>query len=265
MKKFLLITSIAAGMVMSVACQDLKFGNDFLEKAPGVDITIDTIFSCKKYADRLLNGAYLSIPCGLICSNPAIDGESGSYDYRMNESSIGADNQDAITDILQSNCEWGGLFGMYYNGGYTAASENECGHTKFSYMKHLNFVWMGVRRSYLYIDNVDRVPDMTDEEKELRKAEAKMIIAINYAHALRHIGGIHTFLHRCPRAPRRPFPLKRQSLPSENTSPANPARGQPPCHPSQRATRPLAQTVGPSMSTASFHPASPSWRWARRA
>jgi len=175
---------------MSVACQDLKFGNDFLEKAPGVDITIDTIFSCKKYADRLLNGAYLSIPCGLICSNPAIDGESGSYDYRMNESSIGADNQDAITDILQSNCEWGGLFGMYYNGGYTAASENECGHTKFSYMKHLNFVWMGVRRSYLYIDNVDRVPDMTDEEKELRKAEAKMIIALNYAHALRHIGGI---------------------------------------------------------------------------
>jgi len=179
---------LAIGML--IGCQDLKFGNDFLEKSPGVDITIDTIFSCKKYAERVLVGAYGSLPCGIILWNGAIEGAVGYYDYNRRETSIGCDALDAITDIMSSGCAWGGVYEMYYAGGYAPPAENEQPHTKFSYSEKVNFVWQGIRRCYMFMRNVDRVPDMTEEEKTLRKAEAKLIIAINYLHALRHIGGV---------------------------------------------------------------------------
>ena len=41
---------LAAGIGF-LSCSDLKLGDSFLEKAPGVDITIDTVFSSKQYAD----------------------------------------------------------------------------------------------------------------------------------------------------------------------------------------------------------------------
>ena len=57
--KLLAITATAAALLVSaISCQDLRLGDGFLEKAPGVDVTIDTIFSSKLYADRALVAAY---------------------------------------------------------------------------------------------------------------------------------------------------------------------------------------------------------------
>ena len=55
MKKGLIIfvAAFSAALLQS-GCSDLRFGDDFLEKAPGIDVTIDTIFSSKMYADRAL-------------------------------------------------------------------------------------------------------------------------------------------------------------------------------------------------------------------
>ncbi len=50
--------------------------------------------------------------------------------------------------------------------------------------------WRGIRKAYLYIENVDRVPDMTEAEKNVRKGEAQMIIACQYHELLRHFGGV---------------------------------------------------------------------------
>lgn len=188
-----LIATFALCICATISCDDLKFGNNFLEKAPGVDVTIDTVFSCKKYADRALNAAYVSVPCGLVLNNPATDGHFGASEYMNNSSCLGNDSLDAITDIIQTSCSWGGCKGLYYTGSYSAESENAGGSSKFNYTNNFTFVWQGIRKAYLYMNNVDRVPDMTDEEKELRKAECKMIIATNYIVALRHIGGIPIF------------------------------------------------------------------------
>ena len=38
------LIGLAAGMI---SCSDLKFGDSFLEKAPGTDVTIDTVFSSR--------------------------------------------------------------------------------------------------------------------------------------------------------------------------------------------------------------------------
>lgn len=55
MKKVIIYFSVMAASCMLGSCSDLAFGDAFLEKAPGVDVTIDTIFSSKLYADRALN------------------------------------------------------------------------------------------------------------------------------------------------------------------------------------------------------------------
>ena len=56
----------------------------------------------------------------------------------------------------------------------------------------------GIRKAYIFLENVDRVPDMTEREKSIRKAEAKMIIAFHYSQMLRHFGGMpwidHSYL-----------------------------------------------------------------------
>ena len=44
--------------------------------------------------------------------------------------------------------------------------------------------------AWVFIENVDRVPDMEDAEKLRLKAEAKIVIATQYAEMLRHFGGL---------------------------------------------------------------------------
>ena len=62
MKKTIISILILGGFVSGLTnCSDLKFGDGFLEKAPGGDVTVDTIFSSKLYADRALNSAYATL------------------------------------------------------------------------------------------------------------------------------------------------------------------------------------------------------------
>ena len=56
MKKTVFISLLAAS-VLAASCSDLKFGDAFLEKAPGTDMTLEQIFSSKLYAERELIGA----------------------------------------------------------------------------------------------------------------------------------------------------------------------------------------------------------------
>lgn len=46
---------VLAGFIGSfLSCQDLKFGDDFLEKAPSNDVDIDVIYSNAQYARTAL-------------------------------------------------------------------------------------------------------------------------------------------------------------------------------------------------------------------
>mgnify|MGYP002313775567 FL=1 len=174
----------AAALFAASSCSDLKFGNDFLEKAPGADMTLEQIFSSKLYAERELIGAYASLrTCLTVHSN------NGSYEFQNGGNKIGWDNLDTMTDLMQSHCTWGGVIKTYYAGTYNAEAENE-GSGKFGFLPDQEGVWTGIRRAWIFINNVDRVPDMTDEEKKVRKGEARMIIALQMHEMLRHFGGV---------------------------------------------------------------------------
>lgn len=175
---------VAAALFAASSCSDLKFGNDFLEKAPGADMTLEQIFSSKLYAERELIGAYASLrTCLTVHSN------NGNYEFQNGGNKIGWDNLDTMTDLMQSHCTWGGVIKTYYAGTYNAEAENE-GSGKFGFLPDQEGAWTGIRRAWIFINNVDRVPDMTDEEKKVRKGEARMIIALQMHEMLRHFGGV---------------------------------------------------------------------------
>ena len=174
----------AAALFAASSCSDLKFGNAFLEKAPGADMTLEQIFSSKLFAERELVGAYASLrTCLTVHSN------NGRYEFQNGGNKIGWDNLDTMTDLMQSHCTWGGVIKTYYSGTYNAEAEN-AGYGKFGFFPDQEGAWTGIRRAWIFINNVDRVPDMTDEEKKVRKGEARMIIALQMHEMLRHFGGV---------------------------------------------------------------------------
>lgn len=184
MKKIFTNIMAAAALFAASSCSDLKFGNDFLEKAPGADMTLEQIFSSKLYAERELIGVYASLrTCLTVHSN------NGNYEFQNGGNKIGWDNLDTMTDLMQSHCTWGGVIKTYYAGTYNAEAENE-GSGKFGFLPDQEGAWTGIRRAWIFINNVDRVPDMTDEEKKVRKGEARMIIALQMHEMLRHFGGV---------------------------------------------------------------------------
>ena len=181
--------------VSTIGCSDLRFGDAFLEKAPGVDVTIDTIFSSKLYADRALVAAYSTLRVGFPIHNSAWPlGSTGLYDQgkRWDRacSQLDNDNLDAITDLMESHNDWSSGGQEYAAGNYSAESENGVSWTKLGFTPEKELNWSGIRRAFQYIENVDRVPDMTQQEKELGKAECYLIIASHYLDMFRHYGGI---------------------------------------------------------------------------
>lgn len=153
-------------------CEDLEFGNAFLEKPVSDDMSIDSVFSYKKYADQALNQFYKSLP----------DFMPMQYGYNA-----GAFIEDVFTDLGYSpNCTWN-----------MCSMTPSSGDDNFPYnlVPHQNTVIIGdplygIRKAYIYIENVDKVPDMTTEEKKQRKAEAKVIIANHYIQMIRYYGGM---------------------------------------------------------------------------
>lgn len=170
-----IIIFLAAGFFLTLGCEKLPVGNAFLSKAPGVDVTQDTVFSTLDFAERFLWNAYFYLPYGL-------DQTETGLGMKMEHELL----QD-ITDLSNSKMGWGGVSGLYYSGTYTAASENGGSSSKYSLGREAPY--SGIRKAYLFIENIDRVPGVDATYKKRLKAEARMIIAILYSEIYRHYGG----------------------------------------------------------------------------
>lgn len=170
LKAYFIIFSITVGALFFVGCEDLKFGNSFLDKPLSTDITLDTVFTSKKYADQALAEVYHSLPDFLPMDR---------FAWGVLES---------LTDIGDNVKDRN----AYYTGQVNSTSPfpysfvTNTGSTESAAMGPS----YGIRKAWIYIENVDRVVDMTDEAKAIGKAEAKTIIAYHYADMLRYYGGM---------------------------------------------------------------------------
>lgn len=191
MKQLKYIVALMFGAFVTTSCvDDFKVGDAFLEKAPGVDVNIDTIFSKAEYTRNFLWGAYGQIYCTYHKGN------------MMNGAPI-----DVLSDSYHCYCGWGGPIQSYYPGNLT----EDCQDTpngnfqgKFSYST-MNpngdngdgnngdgrvSIYETVRKCWQIIENIDNVPDMSDKEKARLKGEAYTIMASRYFDAFRSFGGL---------------------------------------------------------------------------
>lgn len=154
---YLFLLMVAAAGITS--CDELTFGNEFLGDAPEREgATLDTMFSSQVRADQVLTTAYAALTYPLV---------SGTR--------MGGDVLESLTDLnytFRTN--------QYYSGTMNASANGYSGGGN----------WKVIRYCWLYLENVDRVPNMSDVQKKERKAEAKALMAIAYSEMLRNLGGV---------------------------------------------------------------------------
>jgi hypothetical protein len=187
MKKiFNYILALAMSTGIFTACvDDINVGNAFLEKAPGVDVNADTVFSKAEYTRNFLWSAYGQLYCTYTSGN------------MMNGAPI-----DVLSDSYHCYVGWGGPIQSYYPGGLDEnAQDTEDGNFqgKFSYSTKSGLdsdaggrvsIYETVRKCWQIIENIDRVPDMSDTEKSCLRGEAFTIMASRYFDAFRNFGGL---------------------------------------------------------------------------
>lgn len=153
--KIILISALMAAAIVS--CEDLKFGDAMLEKPTGKETNLDTVFSCALYAEQALTKVYQSLP-----------GFNGV--------------QESLTDLTQSTQDHSGLTLSYYTGIINSSTGG--------WRHGFTGVFPAIRAAWTFVENADRVPDWTQEEKESKKAEALAIIALHYVDLFRNFGGV---------------------------------------------------------------------------
>ncbi len=167
--KLFIATTLAAGLALT-SCEDLVFGDAFLEKPLSSDKTMADVYSAKVYAEQALAQAYNCLP-----------------DFMSQNGRLGWLMMESITDIGECIKAGGSI---YHKGAYNAASVGS-GVFDINANSDSNGAFSeNIRKAYSFIANVDAVPDMTDEEKKIRKAEAKVLIGIQYSQAFRYLGGL---------------------------------------------------------------------------
>jgi hypothetical protein len=181
----LLVLGISSAFLVSSCVDRFAVGDAFLEKAPGVDVNIDTVFSSAEYTRNFLWSAYGQIYCTYTSGN------------MMNGAPI-----DVLSDSYHCYVSWGGPKQSYYPGLLTEdAQDTEDGNFqgKFSYSTKSGLdsdaggrvsIYETVRKCWQLIENIDRVPDMSDSEKSRLRGEAYTIMASRYFDAFRNFGGL---------------------------------------------------------------------------
>lgn len=166
---------IALGCVLiASSCSEISFGDKFLGDQPeSSGATTEEMFSSKINAEKVLTKAYTGLPYGL---------PTGS-DYKL-----GVNILESITDLCYSFRDniSDGPVKLYYNGALSA--NNVPKNSAYRYGSKSD--WTTIRYAWLYIENVEKVPDMTASEKSERIAEAKVLISLCYFEMLRYVGGV---------------------------------------------------------------------------
>lgn len=181
------IVALMLACTAFVACtDDVKFGDAALDKASGAEATKDTVFSNAEYTRQFLVGIYALQYYGLPYVN------SSNLPHSTNPY---AGKCDALTDCWHMGWNGAAVYGQYYTGSLTSGVTRSDGldGPLFSFDKE--FVWQAIRAGHIFLENVDGVPGMDDNEKARLKAEARCLIAARMWDCFQRYGGIPIMTH----------------------------------------------------------------------
>lgn len=158
----------------STSCEEM-FG-DFLEKAPGVDVTEDTIFSSKAQVMLFLASCYEQGLHSAVSYNQYYSGSSAA----RNEIYNNLMNYSGMSDESKHSAPW--WFSNQVNNGTLLVGVN------YDYL--FNQRWTAMRMLHTMIDRIDEVPDADDAFKTQVEAEVRFIRAQLNFDMFKRYGGI---------------------------------------------------------------------------
>lgn len=163
------LLAIVGAILLLGSCNETPLGGDFLEKPQSSDVTIDTIFSTKLKAETFLWETYnTNMPNGFPYNWDTYAG--GMYASMV---MAACDEGDVYDGWPGSNNVNAGSWGTSFN------PEDDFG-------RH----YKGIRNANIFIENVDRVPDATSQEKARMKAEAQFLRSLQYFELMKRYGGV---------------------------------------------------------------------------
>ncbi len=172
-------TLFVAGFAINSCTDPLKFGNEFLEKAPGGTVTADTVFTNAEYTRQFLAGIYSKVYYALPTNSTNSAPQCRNYWKGMPEA-LGDCFHLFFSNTIVNN--------KYYTGALTAATDGNNNGNIYPYLNE--YIWQNVRNCYLLMEKIDDVPGLEAAEKAKMKDEAKCLLANTYAIAFRFYGGL---------------------------------------------------------------------------
>lgn len=168
MKNLIVIVSVCFLFITLISSCERGL-NDFLDKAPGVDVTEDTIFSSKSQLETFIAGTYL-------------DGMNSIFAYDFGHTgqilvpfSSASDESEAAHDGWFNTEKW--------NAGLI--------NSQFSFEDdRWEMRWRAIRRVNILMDRVNDVPGIDENYKKQVTGEALFIRALNYFEMVKRYGGV---------------------------------------------------------------------------
>lgn len=111
------VIGIAVSTVITSCVDEIKFGNAFLEKAPGGTVTQDTVFSNAEYTRQFLTSIYALQYYGLPYSQATDKWPA------VNNPWIG--KVDALSDCWQLHWSATAIYKRYYSGTHTSGTTSD--------------------------------------------------------------------------------------------------------------------------------------------
>ena len=193
MKQNILFRTAVAMLLASAAftaCTDtIAVGDASLDKATSSTATIDSVFQNAEYTRQFLVGIYSKQYYGLPYYNGGtnIPHTANPYTGKM----------DALTDCWHDFWNGAAVYQKYYTGSLTASVGRSDGLDGPLYSYDKEFQWKIIRSAQIFLANVDRAPetDMTQEEKDRLKAEARCLMISAFFDTFQHYGGITILDH----------------------------------------------------------------------
>lgn len=165
MKNIIIICSCIVIYAFSTSCE--KSFDDFLEKAPGIDVTEDTIFSSQAQVETLVSSAYYW----------SMHTDMGLWDERdRSDSPISG-----ACEETEAVAPWFWTHGVWNTGGMSPSNN-------YSDMRWIAR-WKGIRIVNTLLERIDDVP--TDDAYRAQvKGEARFLRALCYFEMFKHYGGV---------------------------------------------------------------------------
>ncbi len=162
MKNIVTILLAFTMLVIISSCE--KMMGDFLEKAPGIDVTEDTIFSSKVQVETFIAGTY----------------QQGIHTtIVLDDATLGL--TDAATDEGEMDQSWWPQ--QNWNAGNINAN-NTVEDSRWGVR------WAAIRQCNILLKRIETVPNISQDYIEQVKGEASFIRALNYFEMLKRYGGI---------------------------------------------------------------------------